>query len=255
MGDAVGHTVSRLARMAGVSVRTLHHYDRIGLLEPTARSASGYRLYGEADLLRLQQVLFYRELDVPLARIKAILEDPAFDPLEALASHRALLEKRAAHVARLIETVDRTTARLRGEGTMLTDEELYSGFPREKAEAWRKEAEQRWGERYGEATRRVRSWSREKLAAVKAEGRRIEHDLAAAMDRGPGDARVQGLVGQLHQHLRHFYEPTPETIAGLGRMYVEHPDFKERYEAIRPGLADFLRDAMALYAESLKRRA
>ena len=100
----------------------------------------------------------------------------------------------------------------------------------------------------------MRSWSKENLAAVKAEGERITRDLGAAMDHGPEDARVQALVGELHLHLRQFYEPTPETIAGLGRLYVEHPDFRARYEAVRPGLAAFLREAMAVYAASLRRR-
>jgi MerR family transcriptional regulator, thiopeptide resistance regulator len=249
----VSCTVSRLARVAGVSVRTLHHYDRIGLLKPTARSEAGYRLYGEGDLLRLQQILFYRELDVPLARIREILDEPAFDLVAALGSHRAVLEERARRIAALIRTIDRTTARLQGERQMLGDEELYEGFPKDKVEAWKDEARERWGEAYEETTMRVRSWSREKLAAVKAEGERIGRDLGAAMDRGPSDARVQALIGAFHQHLRHFYEPTPEVLAGLGRLYVDHPDFRERYEAIRPGLAEFLREAMAVYAASLGR--
>jgi len=249
----VGYTVSRLAAMAGVSVRTLHHYDRVGLLKPTTRSEAGYRLYGEKDLLRLQQILFYRELDVPLGRIRRILDDPSFDAVAALAEHRASLQERARRIERLVETIDRTTARLRGEEPMLSDEELYEGFPKEKVEAWKAEARERWGREYEESTRRVRSWPKEKLAAVKAEGERITRDLASEMERGPADPRVQALVAEFHQHLRHFYEPTPERIAGLGRLYVDHPDFRARYEAVRPGLAEFLREAMALYAGSLGR--
>jgi DNA-binding transcriptional MerR regulator len=244
----VSYTVGRLARMAGVSVRTLHHYDRIGLLEPTDRSEAGYRLYGESDLLRLQQILFYRELDVPLWRIREILDGPSFDLVAALAEHRALLEARGRRITRLVETIDRTTARLRGEERMLTDDELYEGFPHEKVEAWKAEAEARWGETYRESNRRVRAWSKEKLAAVKAEGERITGSLAELMDRGPSDAHVQALVGELYEHLRHYYEPTPEVFAGLGRMYFEAPEFHARYEAIRPGLARFLREAMGVYA-------
>jgi DNA-binding transcriptional MerR regulator len=246
----VEHTVSRLARMAGVSVRTLHHYDRIGLLKPSGRTEAGYRLYVEADLLRLQQILFYRELEVPLRRIREIVDDPSFDATAALMRHRALLEERGRRTARLIETIDRTLARLRGEDEMLSDDELYEGFPREKVEAWKKEAQQRWGETYAESNRRVRSWSKEKLAAVKAEGERITGALGAAMDRGPEDAHVQSLVAEFYEHLRHYYEPTPEVFAGLGRTYVDHPDFRARFDGIRPGLAEFLCDAMARYAAS-----
>ena len=143
----MSHTVSRLARIAGVSVRTLHRYDRIGLLKPTARSGAGYRLYGEQDRLRLQQILFYRELDVPLGRIREILDAPGFDLVAALASHRAVLEERARRIAVLIRTIDRTTASLQGERAMLTDDELYEGFPKEKVEAWKAEAQERWGRR------------------------------------------------------------------------------------------------------------
>jgi hypothetical protein len=133
---------------------------------------------------------------------------------------------------------------------MLSDEDLYDGFPKEKVEAWKKEAQERWGETYVESNRRVRSWSREKLAAVKAEGARITGALGAATDRRPEDPHVQSLVAEFYEHLRHYYEPTPEMFAGLGQMYMDHPDFRARFEGIRPGLSQFLRDAMARYASS-----
>jgi DNA-binding transcriptional MerR regulator len=250
----MGYTVSRLARLAGVSVRTLHHYDQVGLLRPSGRSRAGYRLYGEGDLVRLQQVLFYRELEVPLERIREILDDPTFEPLAALASHRKLLMERATRLARLIETIDRTAARLRGEDGMLSDEELYEGFPKEKAERWQAEARARWGAAYDESTRRVRSWSRGELAAARAEGAQTAAEVAALMDRAPADPAVQAQVERLHGHLRRFYEPTPAMIAGLGELYVEHPEFCEHYEAIRPGLAAFLRAAMAVYGRALEAR-
>ena len=123
------HRVSRVARMAGVSVRALHHYDRIGLLKPSGRSQSGYRLYAERDLLRLQQILFYRELEVPLRRIREILDAPSFDGVAALAEHRALLEERGRRAARLIETIDRTLARLRGGREMLSRRRAVRGLP------------------------------------------------------------------------------------------------------------------------------
>src|SRR5512136_2331510 len=100
------YTVQQLARLAGVSVRTLHHYDHIGLLAPSARTAAGYRLYGAADLLRLQQILFFKELDLPLDEIQDILDDPDFDQIEALESHKRLLRERADRLARLLMTID-----------------------------------------------------------------------------------------------------------------------------------------------------
>ena len=103
---------SPVGKLAGISVRTLHHYDHIGLLTPSARSAAGYRLYGTEDLLRLQQILLYRELDLPLEEIRRILDDPGFDPVEALAQHRRTMELHAERLARLLHTIDRTIARL-----------------------------------------------------------------------------------------------------------------------------------------------
>src|SRR5512142_78697 len=106
------YTVQQLARLAGVSVRTLHYYDQIGLLKPSARTAAGYRLYGEADLLRLQQILFFRELDFPLTEIQAILDQPDFDQVKALRDHRLLLQQEADRLGRLLNTIEKTISRL-----------------------------------------------------------------------------------------------------------------------------------------------
>ena len=124
------HTVHQLASLAGISVRTLHHYDHIGLLKPSARSAAGYRLYGTEDLLRLQQILLFEELDLPLEEIRRILDDPGFEPVRALAQHRRTLELQAERLARLLHTIDRTIARLTEVDMSLTDEELYEGLPK-----------------------------------------------------------------------------------------------------------------------------
>ena len=171
---AKAYTVRQLAKMAGVSVRTLHHYDQIGLLKPSFRTEAGYRLYAEKDLLRLQQVLFYRELDFPLDEIRIILDLPGFDQVEALRDHRRMLGERAERLARLLRTVDRTIARLTEEDTMpLTDEELYEGFsPKEKEQLkeYEAEARDRWGEMAAESQRRVRQMSKAQWQAVQDEG-------------------------------------------------------------------------------------
>jgi DNA-binding transcriptional MerR regulator len=248
----MSYTVNEVARMAGLSVRTLHHYDRIGLLEPSARSRAGYRLYEEKDLFRLQQVLFYRELDMPLGSIKAELDRPGFDPALALEGHRRLLEERAARIARLLATIDRTIATLGGEESMLTTEELYEGFPKEKAERWEREAEKSWGstDAYKESRKRVARMTKEQWAAVMKEGAETDLALAAALARGlaPGSPEARRLVGRKVAQLRHFYEPSAEMVAGLGAMYADSPEFRAHYDELAPGLAEFLRDAMAIYA-------
>ena len=120
--DVKSYTVSQLAKMAGVSVRMLHYYDALGLLAPSARTVAGYRLYQEQDLLRLQQILFFKELDLPLGQIRAILDDPAFDQVQALKNHRRMLEKRTERLARLLKTIDKTILRLTEDTMEMTAE-------------------------------------------------------------------------------------------------------------------------------------
>jgi DNA-binding transcriptional MerR regulator len=249
MDGYTGYTVRRLARIAGVSVRTLHHYDRIGLLAPRARTGSGYRLYGEAELLRLQQILFYRELDFPLPEIARILDDPDFDPVQALRGHRIALEGRLGRLHRLLKTLDQTIAKYEG-GNMLKDEELYAGFAPERIAAIKAEARERWGaRRVEESERRLRSMPKERFEAVSREGDAVNRDLAALMGRDPADPEVRAAVERHHAWIRHFWTPDAESYRGLGLHYAEHPEFRAYYDKYAPGLADFLRDAIARYCE------
>jgi MerR family transcriptional regulator, thiopeptide resistance regulator len=245
-------TVRQLARLAGISIRTLHFYDQIGLLKPSARSEAGYRLYGEADLLRLQQVLFFRELDFPLADIQAILDRPGFDQVEALRAHRRMLGERAERMARLLHTVDRTIANLTGEDKMpLTDDEIYAGFSareREELKGYEAEAAERWGEMAAESQRRVRQLSRAQWQAIKDEGAAVTNRMAELMGTPVGAPEVQAAIARQHAWIENFYPCSAEMFRGLGQMYVDDPRFAANYEKVRPGLAVFMRDAMAYYA-------
>lgn len=244
------YTVHEVAKMAGVSVRTLHHYHEIGILAPAARSAAGYRQYSEADLLRLQQILFYRELDVPLREIGRILDDDGFDLATALAAHRDRLLGEQDRLARLLQTIERTLARLKGDTMALTDEELYEGFTKEERERYQREAR----EQYGAATvaaseERARRMSKEQWAALKKEGEEVARGLAALMGRDPADAEVQALIARHHATIEPFYHATAEIYRGLGLLYVESPEFRAYYDRYREGLADFMQAAMAHYAD------
>ncbi len=247
-----GYSVSQLAKMAGVSVRTLHHYDQIGLLKPSTRTAAGYRLYGEADLLRLQQILFFKELDLPLSEVADILDDPDFDQVKALEHHRQLLKQQMARLARLLKTIDKTIDRL-AEGTMtMTDEELYEGFSKEQAERYRREAREMYDPALvEESERRLRRMSKEQWQAVKAEGDAVTRGLAAVMDRQPDDDEVQELVARHHAWIENFYPCSAEVYRGLGQGYAQHPDFRAFYDKYRPGLADFMAIAMGRYADNV----
>jgi DNA-binding transcriptional MerR regulator len=248
----VGYTVSRLAKMAGVSVRTLHHYDEIGLLRPAARTAAGYRLYGEQDLLRLQQILFFCELDFALDDIRQILDDREFDAVAALGSHRQMLLERAARIGRLLTTIDRTISKLT-ENNMddkVTDEELYAGFTAEQRERYEREVREQYDpELVAESNRRARNMSRAQWQALREEGEEVHLALAGLMDRPPDDPAVQALIGRHYAMMNQFYPVSAEIYRGLGQLYISNEEFRAFYDKVRPGLADFLQPAMAYYAE------
>lgn len=247
----MAYTINQLAKLAGVSVRTLHHYDHLGVLSPSSRTPAGYRLYGEAELHRLQQVLLYRELDLPLEEIALILDNPAFDPAKALAQHRRRLEAEVLRLRRLMATVDRSLDSL-GGGPPLEDSELYEGLAREEVEAIKAEAAEAWGEAYEASDRRLRSWSKEKWQEVRAEGEVLEARFAQAFRQGakPGSGEVLALCEAWSAHINRFYDAPPELVRGLGAMYAEDERFRRRYEALEPGLADFLKAALGAWAAS-----
>jgi DNA-binding transcriptional MerR regulator len=244
------YTVRQLAELAGVSVRTLHHYDAIGLLQPSSRSAAGYRLYEQDDLLRLQQILFFRELDFPLEDIRRILDHPGFDRVQALESHRRMLQERSARLAVLMRTIDKTIERLKEETMTLTDAELYEGFSEEQIERWQREVREQYDPKVvAESDRRVRQMGKEQWAALRAEGQEIHLLLANLMGSDPDDPVVQAAIGRHFAMMGQFYTVTPQIYRGLGQLYVEHPEFRAFYEALAPGLADFMQAAMNAYCD------
>jgi len=245
------YTVKKLARLAGVSVRTLHHYDQIGLLKPSGRSAAGYRLYAEKDLLHLQQILFYRELGFSLADIQTLLSRPSFDPLRALQEHRLALQRQAERVERLIQTVDKTIQYLTEEKVELNDEELYEGFTQEQVERYQREVYERYDPALvDESFRRVRKMSKEQWQAVKQQGDDITRRMAGLMGCPAGDPQVQATIAQHRAWLENFYPVSREIYEGLANGYVENDEFRATYERYTAGLAEFMRNAMLIYCKS-----
>ena len=246
------YTIGRLARAAGVSVRTLHHYDHIGLLRPAVRTRAGYRLYSEPEMLRLQQILFFRELDVPLDEVRRILDDPGFDQVAALEQHRRLLLQRRDRLSRLLATIDTTIEALTEDSMPLTDEELYEGFTTEQIERYECETREMYDPvLVEESQRRVKKMSRAEWKAVGAEGEAVTTGLAALTDREPEDSQVQELIARHHSWIENFYPCSAEVYRGLGQGYAEHPEFRAHYEKYKPGLADFLSVAMNHYADQI----
>lgn len=250
------HTVSQLAKLSGTSVRTLHHYDAIGLLKPATVGENGYRYYGRTELLRLQQILIHREFGVALCDIPALLDAADPDRLAALREQRARLEQEADRYRRLARTIDRTIAELEGRKTIM-DKQLYEGFSPEKQadyEAW-------IIDKYGEPAREHVEAGKAAVAAMSKDERQdwmaevagLEADFGRAMSEGasPDDPALDPLLKRHHAWVAKTWKspPTAEAYAGLGRLYVDHPDFHARYEAVRPGLAEWLAEAMAGYGK------
>lgn len=255
MGE-IRYSVRQLARLAGVSVRTLHVYDEMGLLQPSVRTDAGYRQYGEAELLRLQQILFYKELHLPLKRIGEILDDPDFQLIEALTGHRLALSAQRDRLNTLLQTIDTTIDHLNNK-TMSNFEKLYEGMPRDEAAAFRQEAIDHWGE---DAIRRSENalvaMGKDRLEQLKADQKDIALRLRFLRQDDPRSAVVQEQIARHCKMIRGFWgldehEPIKAgAYQGLADVFVSD----ERYTAADgkpdPGFAAFMRSAMYYFAET-----
>ena len=246
------YTVKQLSNLAGVSVRTLHYYDEIGLLKPSSVEANGYRRYTDESLFRLQQILFYREMDLDLMKIKQIMEARDFDLVSALQSHRQTLQDKMDRLQTLIKTVDTTIMHLIGEVNM-SKKKIFEGFSEEKQKQYEKEAMQQYGEtNVKQSIKLWNSYSDERKAEIMQEGSTVYTDIVANMSKGPESPEIQAMLVRWHQHLRYFYEPSLEVLRGLGNGYNEHPDFNATFTAIHPDLPAFLQKAITHYVDVLE---
>jgi MerR family transcriptional regulator, multidrug-efflux activator len=251
----MSYTVKQVAEMAGVSVRTLHHYDHIGLLRPAHVTDAGYRLYNQRDLERLQQILFFRELGFELRKIGEILDSPDFDARRALLTHRELLIEKQDRLGRLIKTIDESIIRLEREEPMSNDS-MFQGFDSARVEEqiarYRDEAIEKYGkETVEQSEQQVRSLSSDKWKEIETESADINQQLAQLMDtHAPDSPEAQVQIERWYNLLnRHFSTYTPEMFAGLGELYVADERFTAHYDQVRPGLAAYLRDGMKTFAE------
>lgn len=245
------YSVKQLSELAGVTVKTLHHYDKIGLLKPAFRTEKNYRYYTREQLFKLQQILFYRELDFSLKEIDSIINDESFNLVEALKFHKEELIKRSSHLDQLIETVDKTIDELKNNNQMMTDEELYKGFTKEQKEAYRNEAVERWGEeKIKEVENRIKSLGESGWEDTQKKGEEINQLLGDLMDLEPSDKKVQETIALHHKYMNTFYEVTAERYEGLGKMYTEDERFTAFYDKYNEGLASFLYEAIKVYCQN-----
>lgn len=243
MSNELGRTVGEVADLVGVTVRTLHHWDRIGLVSASGRTWSDYRMYSDDDVARIHRVLVYRELGFPLAQIAELLDDPAVDEDAHLSRQRRLLVSRISHLQEMVSAVDRLKE-ANAVNTPLTPEDRAEIFGTEWKEEYQEEAEHRWGDspQWAQSQERSAGMSKEDWKQVKAESDALNADLAAAKRAGvAADSQEAAELAERHRaSIAQFYDCTYSMQVLLARMYLQDERFAETYDALEPGLTKWL---------------
>lgn len=248
------YTVNKLAKLSGVSSRTLRFYDEIGLLKPAFYGENQYRYYEEEQLLMLQQILFFRELGFPLNDIQRIIGSDDFDKIEALTEHKSILESSLVKTETLIKTIDKTMSHIRGK-IIMRDIEMYDGF-----DAVRQQEHEKYLLKMGSLTQteinesweKIRHWKKDNWDTFQQEGDDINKALVKAMkDHLKADSDpVQELIRRHYFWVKNFWTPTHDSYIGLGQMYLNHEDFRVFYAKYDPELVEYLVAGMTIYADT-----
>lgn len=247
------YTVQKLGSLAGISTRTLRYYDEIGILTPARINSSGYRIYGQAEVDRLQQILFFRELGVGLDSIREIVTAPSFDGARALIEHREKLLEKRTQLDLLIANVDKTIA-LTGGRIKMTDKEKFEGFKQKMVDDNEKKYGEEIRKKYGNDTveksnKKVKNMTEEQYNAVTKLSEELTVTLSEAFKTGNPAGELAQKAAELHKQWLTFYwsEYSKEAHAGLAQMYVDDERFTAYYDKNQPGTAAFLRDAILIY--------
>lgn len=249
------YTVAKLAKISGVSVRTLHWYDEVGLLRPAYHGANGYRYYEEEQLLMLQQILFFRELGFELKQIEKILKRSDFDKVKALGSHRHVLQKNVERTKQLIQTIDRTIEHLKGSKKM-NDHEIYLGFSNEKQAEYQKYLINRFGDQVQDSIKesheKVKRMNKEDLEKSKKEWVSILEELAKLWKKGAlaSSSEVQKIIRRHYEWLKNYWTPDRDSYAGMGEGYTgfEWKEVFKQYDSDHPKFAGFLAEGIKIFA-------
>ena len=249
------YTINKLAKLAGISTRALRYYDELGLLSPARVSSNGYRIYGQKEIDRLQQILFYRELGVSLEEIRNILASKDFDGLSALESHLTALLARREQLNLLVANVEKTIKTMKGE-MIMSDQEKFEGFLQKLVDhnehQYGEEARAKYGdERVNRSNAKVLNMSKEQFTELERLTEDLNETLKAAFEQGDPASELAQKAFELHKKWLCFYwdDYNKEAHKGVTQMYVDDPRFTAYYDKIAPGCAAFLRDAVAIYCK------
>ncbi len=245
------YTVQQVASIAHITPRTLRYYDSFGLLVPSTIGENGYRYYTFEDLLHLQHILFFKELRFPLRKIKEIMQNPDFDILQVLQSHKQILEHDKERIEKIIAAMQEAIQMKGGESSMSTDD-MFAGFNKKELEEYKIESEKRWGhtDSYKQSQERVKNFSKEDWEKMNTERDEILTSLCKEMHAGYDDPEVQKLIDAYFQYMQHFYDCNYEIFKGLGEMYVQDERFAKNFRIYDEHLPEFLRNAITYYCNS-----
>lgn len=249
----MAYTINQLAKLSGVSSRTLRFYDEIGLLKPAFYGENQYRYYKEEQLLMLQQILFFRELEFSLNDIQRILSSDDFDKIKSLKTHKSVLQSNLEKTKTLIKTIDKTISHLRGK-IIMRDAEMYDGFDPVKQQEHEKyllDTGVISQKQIDESWQRVSHWKKANWEQFKNKGEKLNFALVQALKQGlkADSDEVQKLIQEHYDWVNHFWTPTKETYLGLGKTYLDHSDFRSFFNKYHPDLVDYLVAAMSVFAE------
>ncbi len=250
------YKVKEVQSITGVTIRMLHHYDKINLLNPSSKSDAGYRLYNDNDLEKLQQIMFFRELDFSLEEIKEILSSPKFNKNVALENHRKILTERKTRLENLIKIIDNTLEK--GVDNM-SNNEKFKAFDTTEIEhyknKYKKEVEAKYShtDAYKEYKKKASKYEKNDWQNVMEKGDIIFKNLANLMDKSPSDIEVQTEIENWRNHITNsFYNCTIEIFQSLGEMYVNDTRFTENIDKHKSGLSNFINEAIKIYCENNK---
>lgn len=243
--------VKEVAELVGISIRTLHHYDEIGLLTPEKTTDSGYRIYSDKDLETLQQILFFRELGFPLNKIKEMIDRPSFDRQEALELQRKMLLEKRKRLDKMIETIEKTIQYSKGE-IYMSNKEKFAGFDFSQ-NPYEQEARERFGDKaVDEANAKLNSMDKSKQDDFAHQFNAIYRKLADIRHLSPASAEAQAGIKEWYDLLQNMGTYSLEAFKGLGQMYVDDERFTKNIDQFGEGLAVFMKDAMAIFADKNK---